>query len=48
MVARVRAGEDLTCEGDAFRAAQLARFDQQIRLGLDRLETRIANGRAAA
>lgn len=48
MVARVRAGEDLTCEGDAFRAAQLARFNQQIRLGLDRLETRIANGREAA
>ena len=48
MVARVRAGEDLTRSGDAFRAAQLVRFDQQIRFGLDRLETQIANGRAAA
>ena len=48
MIARVRAGEDLTRAGDVFRAAQLARFDQQIRLGLDQLETQIANGRAAA
>ncbi len=37
MVARVRAGEDLTCSGEAFRAAQLARFDSQLRLGLDAL-----------
>jgi hypothetical protein len=48
MIARVRAGEDLTRAGNSFRAAQLARFDQQIRLGLDQLETQIANGRAAA
>ncbi|PSH70907.1 glycosyl transferase [Phyllobacterium brassicacearum] len=48
MVARVHAGEDLTCSGEGFRAAQLTRLDQQIRMGLDRLETSLADGRAAA
>lgn len=38
MVARSRKGESLTRSGDAFRAAQLARFDQQIQLGLDRVQ----------
>ena len=38
MIARVRAGEDLVRSGEAFRAAQLARFDQQIRLGLNQLQ----------
>ncbi len=48
MVARVRSGEDLTCSGEGFRAAQLTRLDQQIRVGLDRLEARLADGRVAA
>jgi hypothetical protein len=48
MVARVRAGEDLTQPGDAFRTAQLARFDQQLRFGLDRLEAQLSSARAAA
>jgi hypothetical protein len=48
MVARVRSGEDLTCSGEVFRAAQSARFDQQIRLGLDHLKSQLANRRVAA
>lgn len=48
MVARVHAGEDLTCSGAGFRAAQLTRLDQQIRVGFDRLATSLADGRAAA
>ncbi|ATU92688.1 glycosyltransferase [Phyllobacterium zundukense] len=48
MVARVRAGEDLTRSGEVFRAAQLARLDQQILVGLGRLENQLAKGRVAA
>jgi hypothetical protein len=48
MVARVRSGEDLTRSGEAFRAAQLARLDQQMLLGLSRLETQLTSGRVAA
>ncbi|MEP7455803.1 glycosyltransferase family 4 protein [Phyllobacterium sp. SB3] len=39
MVDRVRGGEDMTRSGEAFRAAQRARFDRQIKLGLDRVQT---------
>lgn len=37
MVGKVRGGEDMTRSGEAFRAAQRARFDRQIKLGLDRI-----------
>jgi hypothetical protein len=37
MVARVRGGEDMTRSGEAFRTAQRARFDRQVKLGLDRI-----------
>ncbi len=39
MVARVRSGEDMTRSGKAFRAAQQARFDRQIKLGLAHIQT---------
>ncbi|MHC1550040.1 glycosyltransferase [Phyllobacterium sp. K27] len=38
MVARVRSGEDMTRSGKAFRAAQQARFDRQLKLGLARIQ----------